>query len=113
MNQRLIIFILLGIILIMAVWGGTEWSERDRAHEIELKRSGEALKKKDREIRLLLDSLHKQDLAAIKALQEATIRADRAEAAAQKAIRNYEKIRLVRATNDFERDSILARILQD
>ena len=112
-KQTILVFVLLAVIIAGALFSRLEYNELNRAREIELKRSGEALKKKDREIRLLLDSLHKQDLAAIKALQEATIRADRAEAEHNKIKARYDQIRFKPLSSDRERDSVIFAILHN
>ena len=63
--------------------------------EVELKREKARLQHKDDSLRLLIKQLGEQDLAALQAIQQEKIRADRTEEQLQKA---NEKLKSIRFT---------------
>lgn len=105
-------FSLIAVVLVM-VFVNVDSRETIQAYKLEKERDKKALERKDSNIRDLLDSLHKQDLVWLKHFQEATIRADRAEAENKKIKARYDKIRFVRHDSDRERDSVIFAILHD
>lgn len=80
---------------ILITWTAVDKNEYAESKEVELKLQQRELRKRDGQIRELLDSLHKQDLAALKWIQAEKIRADRAEQDLIKANERLKKVRFV------------------
>lgn len=88
----LVVLVLYGLLFTFLSVNSNEYAE---AREIDLKRAEKRLERKDERIRGLLDSLAQQDLAALKAIQEEKIRADRLEEKLTIANERLTKIRFV------------------
>lgn len=106
------IFLVLALVGVVVFWR-VDRNEYMTAREIEVKREKERLQHKEDSLRVAIKSLQSAELEAIKLVQEATIRADRAEAAANKFRKEYEKIRFTSTSTDLQRDSLLAAILSN
>jgi hypothetical protein len=105
----------IGLLLIIAAllfWNVEERSVSE-AYKIEVARDKAKLKKNDKQIRELFDSLAKQDLAALQAIQAEKLRADRAEEKLKGAIKRHENTRIIRTTSDRQRDSLVRAVLHN
>jgi len=111
-KSNVIILALIALIIVMAFWG-VENKQASEDARIEKEQVKDSLQHEADSLQEVIKEFQAADLRALQVIQEATIRADRAEAAAQKAISNYEKIRITRSTTDLQRDSILADILSN
>lgn len=110
-RDRKLLLIALGIILIMAVWGGREWSERDEAHRLDLKRAGERYKKREDS---LVNAINRKDETILKYMREGAekdmIAAD-AVLKANRAINETKRIKRITTHSDAQRDSLLQSVL--
>lgn len=90
-------FLLVGLVIALVYMAFTAVNKNEyaEAKEVELKRQERELRKRDGQIRELLDSLHKQDLEALKWIQAEKVRADRAEEDLIKANERLKKVRFV------------------
>ena len=88
-----IIFLTL-VVIVMGVFS-VDQNEYAKAKELDLQREKEHLKAKDDSIRILIKQLGEQDLAALQAIQQEKIRADRAEEQLQKANEKLKSIRFI------------------
>lgn len=99
--------VLYGLLFTFLSVNSNEYAE---AKEIELKRTEQRLKRKDSRIRELLDSIAKQDLAALQAIQAEKIRADRTEEKLTIANEKLKSIRFVRFGSDSARNSAISEL---
>ena len=86
-------------------------NEVAEALRIEKQRDKARLERRDEQIRQLFDSLSKQDLAALQAIQAEKIRADRTEEKLTIANEKLKSVVFRHSRNDRERDSILRATL--
>lgn len=99
--------VLYGVLFTFLSVNSNEYAE---AREIELKRTEQRLERKDARIRELLDSMAKQDLAALQAIQAEKIRADRTEEKLTIANEKLKSIRFVRFVDDSARVEALSKL---
>jgi len=88
-----IIFLTL-VVIALGVFS-LDQNEYGEAKEIDLQRINKRLEQKDDTIRILIKQLVEQDLAALRAIQQEKIRADRAEEQLQKANEKLKSIRFI------------------
>lgn len=104
------IYIALGVIIFILLFWNVEERSVSEAYKMEVARDKVKLKKKDKQIRELFDSLAKQDLAALQAIQAEKIRADRAQENLIIANEKLKKVVFIRFSSDSARAGAISEL---
>lgn len=110
MKSTYIIYFLLAVIIAGALFGKLEYNEKDRAHQLELKREGEKLKSREDSLRGVINRKDEQILKAFRDIREAEILRDIANEQAADYKRKYENIKIRTHSTDLERSDALKRL---
>lgn len=110
-KQTILIYFLLAVIIVGGLFGGLEWSERDRAHEIELRRAKQEVKSVRDSVQKVIIRKDKELLRAMQETAEADMIAKDAVLKANTAINETKRIKHISTRNDAERDSLLRSVI--
>lgn len=111
-KQTWIIIFLIGVIAVLLFWS-VEKKEASELYRIQLEHEKATLKHREDSLRTQIKEFQEADLRTLQVIQEATIRADRADAKLQKAINNHDKIVFKPTSSDRERDSLISTVLHN
>ena len=109
MKPTYIYLTLIGIILILLFWN-VENKQASEDYRIELEQQKATLKHWEDSLRAQIKEYQKADLRALQVIQEATIRADRAEAKLNTANEKIKYVRFVRFSSDSVRSGAISEL---